>query len=192
MIIYLVVSYYLPHNIIHAGKWCDALRMVIKEGYRHVGFDVNMETFDLEGDDVDEHEDVEDFPLGSFNRHLDEMIASFNEGTPKHHHPQTSGSYTPISPLPPTPQHRKTPQQQQSSSAFNGNPPTPGSYSPISPLPPTPQHRNILQHQQSPLILNGNPPTPGGHSTSQPSPALAQRRQRRAKRPRVIYSPADY
>ena len=58
MIIYLVASYYLPHNIIHAGKWCDALRMVIKEGYRHAGFDVNVETFDLDGDDVDEDEDV--------------------------------------------------------------------------------------------------------------------------------------
>ena len=95
MIIYLVASYYLPHNIIYAGKWCDALRMVIKEGHRYAGFDVNVEIFDLDGDDVDEDEDVEDFPSGSFNRHMDEMIASFTEGTPKHHHPQTSGSYTP-------------------------------------------------------------------------------------------------
>ena len=65
MIIYLVASYYLPHNIIHAGKWCDALRMVIKEGYTHAGFDVNVETFDLDGDDdiVDEDEDVEDYNI---------------------------------------------------------------------------------------------------------------------------------
>ena len=78
MIIYLVASFYLPHNIIHAVKWYDALRMVIKEGYRHAGFDVNVDTFDLDGYDVDKDKDVEDFPWGSFNRHLNEMIASFH------------------------------------------------------------------------------------------------------------------
>ena len=122
-----------------------------------------------------------------YHRHMDEMIASFTECTPKHHH---EGSYTPISPLPLTPRHRNIPQQQQSPSAFNGTPPTPRSYTPISPLPPTPQHRNIPQQQQSPLVLNGNSLTPGGHSTPQPSPVLAQRRQWRTKRPRVICSPA--
>ena len=127
-------------------------------GYRHAGIDVNTEAFNLDGDDIDEDEYAEDFPPGLFNRHLDEMMASFTECTPKHNHLPTLGSYTPVSPLPSTPQHMTIPQQQPSPSPFNGNPPTPGSYTPISPLSSTPlhtEHRNVHQRQQSPLVLTG-------------------------------------
>ena len=97
--------------------------MVVKEGYRHAGIDVNTEEFELDSDNEDE--DVEVFTLGSFNRRLDEMMASFTEHTPRHNHPPTLGSYTPISPLPPSPQHRNIPQQQWSPLVQPRSPPTP-------------------------------------------------------------------
>ena len=109
----------------HAGHWCDALRRVIKEGYRHV-MSIHLcliwKTL---------RKTVKIFHQAQW---CDELIAAFSERTP-------------ISPLPRTPPRRNTTPWYQLPLATVSNPSTPGGhFTPLSPLPQTPPGKTPPQY----------------------------------------------
>ena len=136
----------------------------MREGYHFTGADVSSLEFAIEAPVQSSEEDEENgFQPGSINYMLDKI--------------RENQTRSPLTPLP------KTPGRNQPQSPLFQAP-----LSPISPLPKTPGRNQ----PQSPVSSQPLPPQQQPARQQHMYTPLAQRRQRRAKRPRIQYTPSDY